>query len=556
MGAAKIGKTLVKVAEALAAAAVVFLAVWLMIKTVLWALRQVVIHWRTSITVVAVLAWWHCWGWPLLAATGAVVTSGLLVWRLVDLMSFDGWGGSASAGLVAAVDGVCTEAARVAARLRTWYHAGRCAGDGDGQSPATQHSPRPAPGAAAAEGSRRAVRCLVGRGPHSAGGWAEAAADGFKQLASGDHVGRVVLAFPPPGQRLRVHAPARDTAVRRGGAYIVTGGTRGLGLEAVRWLAEDGAGRVVVGGRGDLAPEAADVLRATAIAGCEVEVVRGDIADPDTARRLVAAAGGELRGVLHTAVVLDDTPITGLTPDRIERVWRPKVNGVVNLHEATRDHVLDWFIVFSSMSAMLGNAGQANYAAAGTWVDVFAKWRSDQGLTTLSVNWGAWGEAGRATHFAARGFDTISTADGFTALGDLLRHQRVNTGVFDYQPDVIFRAFPHVRRNPLLAELDSGAAVPDGAAPVSQVRAEAPGPARALLVQEAVVHTLATLLGARPSAVPAHAKFTDIGLDSLLAVALTRKLQSNLDIAVTPAEVWAHPSPAELSAHIESALLA
>lgn len=382
------------------------------------------------------------------------------------------------------------------------------------------------------------------------------AADGFKQLASGDHVGRVVLAFPPPGQRLRVHAPARDTAVRHGGAYIVTGGTRGLGLEAVRWLAEDGAGRVVVGGRGDLAPEAADVLRATAIAGCEVEVVRGDIADPDTARRLVAAAGGELRGVLHTAVVLDDTPITGLTPDRIERVWRPKVNGVVNLHEATRDHVLDWFIVFSSMSAMLGNAGQANYAAAGTWVDAFAKWRSDQGLTTLSVNWGAWGEAGRATHFAARGFDTISTADGFTALGDLLRHQRVNTGVFDYQPDVIFRAFPHVRRNPLLAELDSGAAVPDGAAPVSQVRAEAPGPARALLVQEAVVHTLATLLGARPSAVPAHAKFTDIGLDSLLAVALTRKLQSNLDIAVTPAEVWAHPSPAELSAHIESALLA
>jgi acyl carrier protein len=206
------------------------------------------------------------------------------------------------------------------------------------------------------------------------------------------------------------------------------------------------------------------------------------------------------------------------------------------------------------MSAVIGNAGQPNYAAAGAWVDAFAKWRSDQGLTTLSVNWGAWGEAGRATHFAARGFDTISTADGFAALEDLLRHQRVNTGVFDYQPDVIFRAFPHVRGNPLLAELDSGAAVPSGAAPVFRARAEAPGPARALLVQEAVVHTLAILLGAQASAVPAHAKFTDIGLDSLLAVALTRKLQSDLDIAVTPAEVWAHPSPAELAAHIDSAL--
>ena len=90
---AKVGKTLVKVAEALAAAAVVFLAVWLVIKAVLWALHQVVIHWRTSLAVVAVLGWWHCWGWVSLASTGAVVTVGLSVWRLVDLMSFDAWAG-------------------------------------------------------------------------------------------------------------------------------------------------------------------------------------------------------------------------------------------------------------------------------------------------------------------------------------------------------------------------------------------------------------------------------------------------------------------------------
>jgi S-DNA-T family DNA segregation ATPase FtsK/SpoIIIE len=90
---AKIGKTLVKVAEALAAAAVVFLAVWLMIKAVLWALRQVVIHWRTSLAVVAVLAWWHCWGWASLATTGAVATVGLSVWRLVALAPFDAWAG-------------------------------------------------------------------------------------------------------------------------------------------------------------------------------------------------------------------------------------------------------------------------------------------------------------------------------------------------------------------------------------------------------------------------------------------------------------------------------
>jgi acyl transferase domain-containing protein/NADPH:quinone reductase-like Zn-dependent oxidoreductase/NAD(P)-dependent dehydrogenase (short-subunit alcohol dehydrogenase family) len=380
------------------------------------------------------------------------------------------------------------------------------------------------------------------------------AAEGFRQLASGDHIGRVVLDFPPPRHRLRVHAAARDTAVRPGGAYIVTGGTKGLGLEAARWLARAGAGRVVLGGRGEPAPEAAEVLRDVAAAGCAVHVVRGDIADPDTARRLVAAAGSGLRGILHTAVVLEDTPITGVTAEKLERVWHPKVTGVLNLHEAVRDHTLDWLAVFSSMSAMLGNAGQVNYAAAGAWVDAFARWRHTQGLPTLSVNWGAWGETGRATDFATRGFDTLSTADGFTALEELLRHQRVNTGVFDYQPDLLFRAFPHARSAPLLAELDSGPAAAGDTSPASRVRAEKPGPGRVQLLGEAVVHTLAALLGTQPSAVPAHAKFTEVGLDSLLAVALTRRLQVDLEVALTPAEVWAHPSPGELAAHLDSVL--
>ncbi|MCT2581855.1 type I polyketide synthase [Actinophytocola gossypii] len=380
------------------------------------------------------------------------------------------------------------------------------------------------------------------------------AADGFKQLASGAHIGRIVLEFPPAGHRMRVHAPARDDAVRPGGAYVVTGGTRGLGLEAVRWLAAGGAGRVVIGGRGDPAPEAADAIRAAAAAGCVVEVVRGDLADPDTARRLVAAAGPDLRGVLHTAVVLDDAPLTELTADRFERVWHPKVTGLVNLHEATRDHALDWLVVFSSMTAMLGNAGQANYAAAGAWVDAFARWRHDRGLPTLSVDWGAWGEAGRATHLAARGLDTIGTAEGFATLETLLRHQRVHTGVFSYQPDALFRAFPHAADSPLLAELTSGTTARGAGTPAFSLHTEEPGPARAQLVQEAVVHTLAVLLGTQPSAVPAHAKFTDLGLDSLLAVALTRRAKTDLDIVLTPAEVWAHPSPAELAAHIDSTL--
>ncbi|KOX24005.1 hypothetical protein ADK67_19355 [Saccharothrix sp. NRRL B-16348] len=380
------------------------------------------------------------------------------------------------------------------------------------------------------------------------------AAEAFKQLASGDLIGRVALSFPPVGQRIRVQAPTPEHVVRAGAAYIVTGGTRGLGLEAARWLADAGAGRVVLGGRGDLAPDAGAVLAAIQATGCGVEVVRGDVADPGTARRLVAAAGEGLRGVLHTAVVLDDAPLSAMTDEKLARAWHPKVTGLLNLHHATDGLPLDWFAVFSSMSSMLGNVGQANYATAGSWVDAFARWRHDRGLPTLSVDWGAWGEAGRATDFAARGFDTLSTADGFVALTALLRHQRVNTGVFDYQPEVLFRAFPHALDSPLLADLRTGEAARRDPTSALDLRNEQPGPARERMVRDAVVHTLAALLGTQPSAVAAHAKFTDLGLDSLLAVAFTRRLHVDLDVALTPAEVWAHPSPAELADHIDSSL--
>jgi S-DNA-T family DNA segregation ATPase FtsK/SpoIIIE len=90
---AKLGKALVTIAEALAAAAVVFVALWLVMKAVVWALRQTLTHWRTSLSIVAVLAWWHWWGWASLATTAGVVTAVLAGWRLLNLTSFDAWAG-------------------------------------------------------------------------------------------------------------------------------------------------------------------------------------------------------------------------------------------------------------------------------------------------------------------------------------------------------------------------------------------------------------------------------------------------------------------------------
>ncbi|MDI9889197.1 KR domain-containing protein [Streptomyces sp. HNM0645] len=198
--------------------------------------------------------------------------------------------------------------------------------------------------------------------------------------------------------------------------------------------------------------------------GTRITVVLGDIAEPGTADRLVAAAtadGLPLRGIAHAAMVLRDATITNISHSRLSDVWRPEVDGAWKLHEAVAHHALDWFAVYSSMASLLGNPGQGAYAAANAWLDGFAAWRTRQGLPTLSVNRGPWGETGAAVDFAERGYRTIPTHKGLHALNTLLIHGRTRTGVIPGDPDTWIP--PAVRHSSLLSHLTQDGTPKDGA---------------------------------------------------------------------------------------------
>src|SRR6185503_18673039 len=110
-----------------------------------------------------------------------------------------------------------------------------------------------------------------------------------------------------------------------------------------------------------------------------------------------------LGGVIHAAAVLDDGLLLQLTPERLRRVMAPKVSGAWNLHTLTRTDALDFFVLFSSASGLLGAPGQANYAAANAYLDALAHYRRAQGQPALSINWGPWSEVGLAAAQADRG---------------------------------------------------------------------------------------------------------------------------------------------------------
>ncbi len=253
----------------------------------------------------------------------------------------------------------------------------------------------------------------------------------IRTISSAQHIGKVVLDIPHTGQS-RVAVPPQQVHVfRPDGAYIITGGLGGLGLFLAEKMAAAGCGRIVLNGRSQPSVKTQEIIELIRATGADIAVECGDIAEAETAERLVAAAtetGLAVRGVLHAAAVVEDATLANISDELIDRDWAPKVYGAWNLHSATADQPLDWFCSFSSAAALIGSPGQGAYAAANSWLDGFSNWRRAQGLPATSIAWGAWAEVGRATALAESSGAAIGPDDGAYAFETLVRHERSYSG--------------------------------------------------------------------------------------------------------------------------------
>ncbi|MFC4060849.1 SDR family NAD(P)-dependent oxidoreductase [Planomonospora corallina] len=359
--------------------------------------------------------------------------------------------------------------------------------------------------------------------------------------------------LPLPG----VGAPA----VRRGGSYLITGGYGGLGLVVARWLAERGAGRIVLGGRSGPTPEGDEVIEELRDLGADVRVVTGDLAEPGTARRLVeaAVAGGlRLRGVVHAAGVLDDRLVTDVGAGDLHRVWSAKVHGGLALHEATRGGDLDWWVAFSSAAALLGSPGQAAYAAANAWLDALCDLRRAQGLPGTTINWGTWTEAGGAGRAALPAVAPITPGEGVEALEALIRRDVPAAGVVRLNAAEAVAAFPGIVRMPYFAELAEAAGAQAAPGSGGWPGAEALGgldPAEALAVVTArVAERTAVVLGFEPDWLQEGTVLTEAGLDSLAATRVRGVIEHDFGVAVPAALLLKGATLGDLAAAVAAEL--
>ncbi|EID52344.1 polyketide synthase family protein, partial [Saccharomonospora xinjiangensis XJ-54] len=361
---------------------------------------------------------------------------------------------------------------------------------------------------------------------------------------------------------------------RPSGTVLVTGGTGALGSHVACWLAGQGAQHLLLVSRqGRSAPGAEDLELELAGIGVRVTIAACDLADPAAVRDLIASipADRPLSAVVHAAGVIDDCPVEELTVDRLATVLRPKVAGLVNLHEATRGLDLNAFVLFSSVSAVWGSAGQGAYAAANNFLDAFAEYRRAKGLPATSIAWGGWGSGGMVDEAAEqtllrRGLTPMAPELAMTAMAQAVDARDTTVAVADVDWARFIPAFAIARRRPLLDVLSVGLARTNDPAPGSDdsstagdlLRArlsaadEAEG--RALLIETIRTEAARVLGHADAEAISVDRSFQEAGFDSMTAIEFRERLGLATGLPLPATLVFDLPTPEVLATYLRTEL--
>ncbi len=393
---------------------------------------------------------------------------------------------------------------------------------------------------------------------------AEKVADAFRLMAQGKHRGKLVVS---PGGAPKVLAHERPV-VRADASYLVTGGLSGLGLKTAEWLAGQGAKWIVLVGRGGARTVAAkEAVAAIEARGVRVEVVTCDVTDESAVRRLIQSKERPpLRGVIHSAMVLHDEPVARVERASLESVLAPKVAGAWNLHLATRDVPLDWFVMYSSLATLVGSAGQASYVAANRFLDALAWTRRAEGLPAVALNWGALAEVGvvadnaaLARYLESVGLGLIPPDEVFRVLKFVLR--REVAGVCAVRIDWSkFRAGnPAAERSSRLAQvLEQKAGLTDvagGDSDALRLTLAAPAKDRPAILVGHLRRALAAVLLADEASLDADAPLTSFGVDSLMAFEFKLRVDRDFKTNVPIDKLSAGTTLTELSAILLKQLL-
>ncbi|MFF7634692.1 type I polyketide synthase [Kitasatospora sp. NPDC008050] len=375
--------------------------------------------------------------------------------------------------------------------------------------------------------------------------------------------------------RLVTTEPAAPARLDPNGTVLITGGTGTLGTLLARHLiTEHGIRHLhLVSRRGPNTPGATQLTDELAGLGAQVVLTACDTADAAAVNTLIADIPTEhpLTAVIHTAGVLDDATIASLTPEQLHTVLRPKIDAAWHLHQATHHLNLQAFVLYSSIAGLIGSPGQANYAAANTYLDALATHRHTQGLPAHSLAWGLWAESSALTstvdhasrtRMAQRGLLPLATGEALELFDAALASEPAVVVPTRFDLARLRERAAAGNLPPLLRGLvgtvlrRSSQAGPADQQGLRTRLAGLAGEEQARLLLDLVRGQLGAVLRlSSPDTIPPQRGFLELGLDSLTAVELRNSLAKATGLRLPATLIFNHPTPAALAAHLRTELL-
>ena len=382
----------------------------------------------------------------------------------------------------------------------------------------------------------------------------------LRYLSQARHTGKVVLSMPDAWTQ---------------GTVVITGGTGMAGSALARHLVANHDARhlLLISRRGPDSAGAAELVAELSAAGAEVSVVACDAADRAALAKVIADIPVQhpLSAVIHAAGVLDDAMVTSLTPERVDAVLRAKVDAAWNLHELTQDSNVSAFVMFSSMAGLVGSSGQANYAAANSFLDALAAHRRAHGLPAMSLGWGLWDQASEMTgglddagraRLARTGVKALSSVDALqlfdTAMvvdEPFLLPAHIDTAALRANAAVVPPMFVDLINAPARRRVDDSLAASKSKSALAQRIHGLPEAEQDAVLLDLVRSHIATVLGnTTPEAIDPDKAFQELGFDSLTAVEMRNRLKAATGLALSPTLIFDYPTPSRLASYFRTEL--
>lgn len=395
------------------------------------------------------------------------------------------------------------------------------------------------------------------------------AIDAFKTMQRGKHIGKLVVSFDELHHNVRTLPKHRyKNSVNALGTHLITGGLGGFGLATAKRLVENGARNVILLSRsGAASAEAKESVAALRASGVNVVVVKADVSNAEQLTKELRAALQDmppLKGVVHSAAVLQDSMIRNITPDQINISLQAKAIGAWNLHRFTKDMQLDYFVMYSSATTVLGNPGQVNYVAANMTLEALAQHRRAHGLAATTYGWGPISDTGMLVD-APQVMESLKKVTGIAELSssqalDYMEFspddQHVNLFYFNLNWNRVsnLKYLNSTMFNWIEELYGSGTARVDSADSAKSILS---------LDRETAIETLVSAIGVEVAAMlkipyesmDATATIAELGLDSLMAVELGLLIEERFGVRVSSFAMNVNSDLVALSERIYEALI-